>query len=280
MEYEDWKATIDPKTRGSWNLHTELPNGLDFFVFTSSMMGIMGSGSLAAYNAGNTYEDALAHYRVSHGEHAVALNLGAIPDAGYLVKAQEKKAHIANTMKSEKFALTWVKDVCALLDVACDPSSTLPRDTASCQAVVGIRPISHWKHAAEVHTTMHQPFWGHMHHFPAVPELMGSGGMQNKKVVDVADRLAAAGSLSESAEVISEALAQRVSVLLGASEDSLDAQMPMHSYGIDSLSAIEVRNWVGKMFDVDMPVFEILGGATFDNAGMSIARKVQTKNRG
>lgn len=284
MDYNDWQATIDPKSKGSWNLHEELPRDLDFFVFTSSMMGIMGSGSLAAYNAGNTYEDALAHYRVSQGERAVALNLGAIPDAGYLVEARRKKVHIASTMESAKFCLTYVKDVCALLDAACDPASVLPLSTAGCQAVVGIRPLTHWRHTEEMHATMHQPFWGHMQHFPVTPGLEDEEGgamnaASNKRTIDVADRLAAAVSLADAAEVCSEALVQRVSSLIGAAEDAIDAQMPMHSYGLDSLSAIELRNWVGKVFDVDMPVFEILGGATFDIAGTSIARKVQAKHK-
>lgn len=282
MSFQDWKATIDPKHRGSWNLHCELPQDMDFFVFTSSMMGIMGSGSLAAYNAGNTYEDALAHYRVSQGQRAVALNLGAIPDAGYLVQAQQKKHHIASTMRSDKFALTYVRDVCALIDIACDPATPYSLSFHDCQAIVGIRPISHWRHTTEVHSTMHQPFWGHMHHFPALAGLEDDESMtaaQRKRTLDAADRLAAASSLSEGAEVVSEALAQRLSVLLGTAEDAMDANTSMHSYGLDSLSAIELRNWVGKVFDVDMPVFEILGGATFANAGMSIARKVQVKKK-
>lgn len=285
MSFNDWKVTIDPKVKGSWNLHTELPRDLDFFVFTSSMMGIMGGGSLTAYNAGNTYEDALAHYRVQRGEHAVALNLGAVPDAGYLVEAQRKKVHIAGVLRSEKYALTYVKDVCALMEVACDPATAdkVSRSPYGCQAVVGIRPVTHWKHLAEVHATMCQPFWGHMHHFPVT----GTGGegedggagsnSGGSKTVDVAARLAAAESLAEAAEVASEALARRVSALLGTAEENLDLQNPMHSYGLDSLSAIDVRNWVGKVFDVDMPVFEILGGATFAGAGMSIARKVQAR---
>ncbi|KAL2758194.1 hypothetical protein ACRALDRAFT_1040239 [Sodiomyces alcalophilus JCM 7366] len=286
MSYNDWKVTIDPKVKGSWNLHTELPRDLDFFVFTSSMMGIMGSGSLTAYNAGNTYEDALAHYRVQRGEHAVALNLGAIPDAGYLVEAQRQKVHIASVLKSEKYALTYVKDVCALMEVACDPATadTVSLNQYGCQAVVGIRPLTHWKHVAEVHATMYQPFWGHMHHFPVTATgeegedgASSSNNSSRNKTVDAAARLAAAGSLAEAAEVASEALVQRVSALLGTAEENVDVQNPMHSYGLDSLSAIDVRNWVGKVFDVDMPVFEILGGATFAGAGMSIARKVQAR---
>lgn len=291
MDFKDWKATVDPKVRGSWNLHLELPPGLEFFILTSSIMGILGTGSLTAYNAGNTYEDALARYRVAHGHRATALDLGGIPDAGFLAEVSETEDRDINTvLRSEKYVHTYVKDVCSLLDVACEPETThssnnntpklnLGSEAASCQAIVGLRPISHWKHLEDVPATMCQPLWGHMHHFPVDKDTAAAAqAKQRSSAVNVAEKMAAAaGSLAQMAEVTSEALAGRVASLLGSAKDAVDLQEPMHLYGLDSLTAIDVRNWVGKVFDVDMPVFEILGGTTFTDAGMSIARKVQAK---
>ncbi|KAF7853221.1 hypothetical protein EAF04_010723 [Stromatinia cepivora] len=51
MEYDSWKHTVDSN-----------------------------------YNAGNTYEDALARYRVSKGEKAISLDLGAMVDDGILAE--------------------------------------------------------------------------------------------------------------------------------------------------------------------------------------------------
>jgi len=123
-----------------------------------------------------------------------------------------------------------------------------------------------------------------MCHFPVDKDTAAAAAQAANKqhpsssAVNVAERMAAAaGSLAQMAEVASEALAVRVASLLGSAKDSVDLQEPMHLYGLDSLAAIDVRNWVGKIFDVDMPVFEILGRATFTDAGMSIARKVQAK---
>lgn len=265
---------------GSWNLHTLLPPGLDFFILISSMMGVTGGVSLAAYNAGNTYKDALAHYRVSKGERAVALNLGPIPDAGYLIVNNQ---YTPGVLANEKFAPTYVKDVCALLEIFCDPQSPLPYSPVGCQAVLGSRPPAHWKHLEDAPMTYSQPFWGHMHHVVPLPGLDGVEDQEDgpadlsgrDRALDTVERLKAAGSLAEGAEVVSEALAHRVALILGMSEDRLDEHKPMHSYGLDSLSAIDVRNWVGNMFDIDMPVFEILGGATFASTGMTIARKVK-----
>lgn len=282
--FPDWKAALAPKVQGSWNLHQQLPKGLEFFILISSMMGTIGGTSLSAYSAANSYMDALARYRVSQGERAVALGLGIIADSGFLIEHGERLAGVEGI---EKYAFTRLREICALLDIYCDPnpSTVFPRTVADCQPVMGVRPPAHWRHLEDVPKTYSQLFWGHMHYVPPIVlecqddgvDLADAVGARHRQALDAAEKLAAASSLADAAEIATEALAQRTSVVLGTSEDRLDAHKPMHSYGIDSLSAIDIRNWVGQVFNVDLPVFEILGGATFSSAGLSIARKFQLK---
>ncbi|KAI0181683.1 putative polyketide synthase [Hypoxylon sp. FL1284] len=278
MSFQDWQAAIAPKVPASRNLHLELPRGLDFFVQLSSMMGILGSGSLAGYNAGNTYQDALAAYRASQGERAVSLDLGAVVDVGHLVT---HSYHLDRMERARKFEFVYVEELCALLDIFCDPRNANAAGSSpharSAQALVGVRPVAHWSAAGDVPATMQQPFWGHTHHVPALDGLdERRDGARRGDALDVGPRLAAAGTRAEAAEIACQALAERISVLLGFPRERLDTHKPMHAYGLDSLSAIELRNWVGKVFDVDMPIFEILGGATFATAGASIAQKIKS----
>jgi hypothetical protein len=282
MSYEDWRVTVDPKIKGSWNLHTELPTGLDFFILLSSVMGILGSGSLSAYNAGNTYQDALARYRRSCGERATCLDLGAILDVGYLSDALGQGQQVV-ALGSKMFIRGGLDDVLGLMDMYCNPSAAEGETSTNVddsQVVVGLRPPGHWKHLEDVPFTMKQPFWGHMHQL-ILPENEqtsvgdGSSPSGGRKRVDLSEKLAASKSVAEAAEVVSEALATRIGELLGVPpEEGVELQSPMESYGLDSLSAIHVRNWIGSVFDVDMPVFEILGGTTFIDAGTSIGRQV------
>lgn len=195
-------------------------------------MGILGSGSLAAYNAGNTYQDAFAKFLVSQGRRTASFDLGAVIDGGHLV---ENTYHIGRMERTKKFGLTYVKELCSLLDIYCDPKTPLALDQTRCQAIVGIRPPSHWKHLEEVLTTMDQHFWGHLHH---IPPLAGSDEHENNdqgiiarknKTLDMTKKLSSIVSISEAAEVITEALANRVSILLGVPEERIDRQKPMHS---------------------------------------------------
>jgi hypothetical protein len=271
MSYQDWRVTVDPKIRGSWNLHTELPIGMDFFILLSSVMGILGSGSLSAYNAGNTYQDALARYRrLACGERATCLDVGAILDADYLSDALGQ-GHQVVVLGSKMFMRCRVDDILELVGMYYD-SGTAAKSTSvdDSQIVVGLRPPGNWKHLEDVPFTMKQPFWGHMHQLvpPENEQGEGHGSASNpsgRKRIDLSEKLAAATSVAEAAAVVSEALAMRTAALLGVppEEGGVGVQSPMESYGLDSLSAIHVRNWIGSVFDVDMPVFEILGGTTF-----------------
>lgn len=281
MEYRDWKVTTDPKVKGSWNLHTLLPRDLDFFVLLSSAMGVLGGGSLLAYSAANSYQDALSRYRLAQGERAIALNLGAVRDGGYLI---ERSSHIPGVLRRERYTPIYVRELCAVLDFYCNPRA-LPQH-AVWQTVIGLRPPSHWRHVEEVPFTMCQPFWGHLHHL-APPADGGNSDVtngerdhaaqQHRNILGTVESINAADSLVEAAELAAQALTYRVAALLGTDTGRLDAQKPMHLYGLDSLSAIDIRSWVAKAFDVDMPIFEILGGATFASAGMDIARALRSR---
>ncbi|KAH9986578.1 KR domain-containing protein [Xylariaceae sp. FL0662B] len=253
MSFPDWKAAVQPKTKGSWNLHCVLPTGLDFFFMISSMGGIIGRISLAAYNAGNTHQDALAHYRVAHGERATSFDLGAVADEGYLAGHGDRMANFQCRVQVE---MVYTKEIFALLDA---------------HRVVGVRPPSHWKHLDDVLFFMSQPLWGHLHHVPTLPEGHDTAEAPTgqKQQSYMLEKMAAAHSVPAAAEVAGGALTRHVSSVLGTREES----RPLHSYGIDSLSAIELRNWIAKVFRIDMPLLDIMGDATLDSMRLSIARE-------
>ncbi len=65
MTFDDWQAGVTCKTVGSLNLHRMLPSGMDFFILLSSASALIGLRGQANYNAGNTYEDAFARWRMT-----------------------------------------------------------------------------------------------------------------------------------------------------------------------------------------------------------------------
>lgn len=89
MSIENFQAAIRPKAQGSWNLHLQLPQHIDFYILLSSTGGIIGSRGQSNYAAANTYQDALARYRVSRGLRYVSLDLEMILAVG--VRGREQR---------------------------------------------------------------------------------------------------------------------------------------------------------------------------------------------
>jgi len=74
--------------------------------------------------------------------------------------------------------------------------------------------------------------------------------------------------------VVSDALVGKLAKVLARAPDSLDVTQPLHVFGVDSLVAIEIRNWLLQKLRVDLPVFEILGGSSCATISRRVAEKV------
>ena len=79
-----------------------------------------------------------------------------------------------------------------------------------------------------------------------------------------------AESLDEAAAIATGALRKHLAVLLSMQEERLQ-----DGASVDSLIAIELRNRLGKTFDADIPVFEIVSASTWRSIGTSIAEQVR-----
>lgn len=98
--YNDWQTAVKPKVKGSWNLHSSLLKDVDFFVMLSSATVITGNKSQANYAAGNTYQKALAQYRVSQGLRGSSVDLGSILEVGFVAENMEYARHTTATLRS------------------------------------------------------------------------------------------------------------------------------------------------------------------------------------
>ena len=74
---EKFDKVLKPKTSGAWNLHVFSQDlNLDFMVFFSSAVSIIGSAGQSNYAAANSFMDTLAHFRHSLGLPALSVNWG------------------------------------------------------------------------------------------------------------------------------------------------------------------------------------------------------------
>lgn len=81
----------------------------------------------------------------------------------------------------------------------------------------------------------------------------------------------AASSLAEVGNLICDAVVKKLSRTLGTPQEDIDTTRPMHYYGVDSLIAVELRNWFGKDMSADVAIFDILSGASISTVSLIVA---------
>jgi len=266
MSVEAWAAAIRPKVDGSWNLHTLLPKGMDFFLLLSSHSGLLGAHGQSNYAAGNVFQDELARYRATQGEKATSIDLGSMSAIGYVAKNTDV---IAQALKQglEDFS---EQELLSLLEVYCDRD--LPMLNASDARIVtpvGIPAVLEANGITEP-SWMSKPVFKHLHQISIAGQ---TASAEAKPTRSWEALLREAKTVPDAESTVREAIQKQLAGLLAIGMDDVDTSKPVHSYGVDSLVAIELRNWFVRSIGADVAVFEILGNSTIANLARDVAGK-------
>lgn len=258
MSLEDYTTVLRPKVQGTLNLHRFLPKDMDFFIMESSVSGIIGNASQAAYAAGNTFLDAFASYRISQGLPATTIDLGAISGVGYLATNSELK----QAMERQGFELTSPKRLMALIELA------IRNPARPAQQAHIITGLGTWNEDSSL-GALTLPMFSHFRHLSAGnSDWDKSGGANNLK-----SALKAAKTLDDASELILGALIDKIASRSGIGPENINTSKSMPDYGIDSLVAVEMRNWITKDMDSTLPVLELLASDPLTHLATKIAQR-------
>ncbi|KAJ5605451.1 hypothetical protein N7510_008232, partial [Penicillium lagena] len=261
MTLEDYHTVLQPKVAGTWNLHRNLPRDLDFFVMLSSISGVIGNATQAAYAAGSTFMDSLAGYRNTLGLHAVSLDLGTVTDVGYLAENRD----LAEKMTRQGFHGTDTSTVMSLIEAAI----LQPRDGSGVSQIV--TGLGQWKQGESL-GNFDAPLFSHFRHRF---RMQSDVGILDTSIGTLREGLKTAKTLDEATRLICEMLIERVAVHLTIAGESVDPTNGIAEYGVDSHVAIELRDWISKTMDSTIPILEILASGSLLELAGKIASKSQ-----
>ena len=266
MSFEDWELSIRPKVSGSWNLHKLLPPDLEFFVCLSSIAGIIGSGGQANYAAGNAYMDALVHHRIARGQKATSIDLGWMESEGVIAENEflEKGISAAGFLLPISQA-----NFHALLDFHCDPSLEVAT-SVTCQPIIGLETPSGMRaKGSNMPHWMQRRTFGHLHQMGLDEKV----SKDSETAVDYVSLFRSATSLGEAGRILTDGLVKKLAKALSMPPDDIDTSKPLHAYGVDSLLAVELRNYFAKELGAEVAIFDLMGGASFATVGMTVASR-------
>lgn len=272
MSHETWLQATHPKIQGSWNLHTALPPSLDFFIMLSSVAGILGHRGQSNYCAGNTYQDALAHYRRSHGLTAQTVDLGAISGLGWL---EENKENVALGKAMDSLVVIKPQEFFAILKCAMTGYSH-GENAMPTQLVTGVGTGGLDKANLAAGATGEYYWLAETARMAYLRQLDLHSTLQAEEgdtAGEIKGSLTAVTTLQGAVDIIQGAVAAKLAKAMMISEDEIDVQRPVSSYGVDSLVAAEMRNWCFRELKADVNVFELLNGVSIVALAGTIAER-------
>lgn len=236
----------------------------------------MGATGQSNYAAGNAFQDELAKFRFSLGEKAISLDLSTLVDDGW---ASENKDWLKQYYNTKQLMLMYRSEVYAMLDHYCNKA--IPVNRKRSQVVMGLEvPADVASRGIEMADWMGDPMFANLHQLSSSLSAQRQviNGVLGEGSPDLVSLVAEATSLTEAAEAITSSFIVKLSRIISMSPDDLDVNLPLHTYGVDSLIGVELRNWFKKTAKQDVAVFQLLGGASAAELGQEVAEKMGSWN--
>ncbi|KAB5559882.1 hypothetical protein GE09DRAFT_1236274 [Coniochaeta sp. 2T2.1] len=252
ITHADWQAATRVKTLGSDNIRKlteEYMTQLHFLIFLSSAAGIIGNLGQANYNAGNSYQDALARRLSSTrggSPHAVSIDLGPVLGAGMVADDEA----LWDQLRAGGFIGVRLEDFHVVLERAMAGRKARSDDWfCPSQVVMGVGTGGLVR---QNKTT--NPFWTRTplfrflnrvdlrpgQHLNSDDESGGGGG----GTASLRAALKAASSRAEAAELLLPHFVRALGEVMGKNHAEIDPDSVLDDHGPDSLRMKEILDWV------------------------------------
>lgn len=254
---ERFARVMGPKADGAWRLHAAFDqhgHRPDFVVLYSSLSAVFGSPGQGNYVAANAFLDALAHHRRGRDLAATSINWGAWAEVGMATRgntvSRAGAQGLASLSPSEGMQALGV-----VLREEIPQVAVAPIDWGQLSAQFGAAPVP-----------------------PLLRELVAeaktqagasrtAGGARGKRV-DFAT-LAAPQRLQQITAMVRQELATVLA--LSGSADSIPADATFSSLGLDSLTAVELRNRLQGAVGRSVPPTAAFDWPTVDEMSRELA---------
>jgi FkbH-like protein len=226
------QSVFRPKAAGAWYLHRlTMDSALDFFITTSTSSVLLGAPGQTNYVLANAFMDALAQYRQHMGQPALSVNWGPWKGTRMVSMARGGRKQswtgadfgVITTDRAESlFETVFVRD----------------------RVEIAVLPF-HWE--ALIRSLTDQPL-------PSLLKSFGASAAYEENSSRIPAQVDSEQPTPHSVEAIEQRLIGLINRLLGYDEEnSFNSNASFHDIGLDSMTAVRLRNEVNTAFNLSLP---------------------------
>lgn len=260
MSYDDYVTSLGPKVQGTQNLESAfgISDSMDFFIMFSSISSILGSTGQANYSVGNSYLDAFAQSKADAKCKYISLNLGAVDGS---LAITSLSATQQDRMRQGAVLMSF-DEVFKVLEYSMGPYA---RQNNLVQLILGFDRKSM--------TTIHDTLALADPKFGQIPYLEAQEAVKQEATTDVAKLLQVATTVEEVHDIVVHAICERFALFSARSIEDVSPSASPEEFGLDSLVAIELKNWLVRTFQVQVQTSEVADAASISSLGKVIASR-------
>ncbi|RYO78215.1 hypothetical protein DL763_009737 [Monosporascus cannonballus] len=260
MSHADYHAALSCKVTGTSNLHfvsLETKQPISFFTMLSSISGVIGQPGQANYAGGNAFEDAFAEYRRASGLPAISINFGPIEDVGVIHGNENLQSRFdgSTLIGINEGLLRRIFDY-SILQQHPDPQHRL-NPTSQGQMITSLLVPQ----PEDSDLLRDVRFRG--------LRIFAAGGPRSPAGADKDKGIQVLLLLTQSQDPDRAAVRAAAITVVGARlakqlrlTDALDPTRPLSYFGLDSLAAVELRNWSRLTLGVELTTLDVLNAAS------------------
>jgi acyl transferase domain-containing protein len=248
LDLAELAVVVGAKVRGAAVLDELLHDRpLDAFVLFSSIAGVWGSAEHAAYSAANAYLDALAGHRRARGLAATSVAWGPWAERGMVAD------HVAEgTLDRRGLPLLPPKLAIEALQQLLDQDETCPV----------VADVDWERFAAAFTAARPSPLLGGI---PEVRALLAADSTPDGDEDGTSPLLRRLAGLTaaQRKRALVDLVRDLVATVLGRGDaQAVDVNRPFKDVGFDSLTAVELRNWLNEATGLRLPVTAVFDHPT------------------